>query len=202
MRAKLSTAPRGLRTLEIPAYFDRRYRRLYDARLMSGRLPETIDPIPLAEQGVRLTGELPLRDMPRLASANEGMATVDLKFARAPHGLRFLRARIEARLRLVCQRCLQPMEVEVWAEPVLALFRPDEPQAGVPEEAEPLAVGADWCLASWVEDELLLAMPMMPKHAAGECIAETWPPSKARRIEAKTHKPNPFAVLEKLRNRE
>ena len=172
---------------------------------MFGRLPETIDPIQLAEQGVCLTGELPLRDMSRLASlceVGDGMATATLKFAQAHHGLRFLRARIEARLRLVCQRCLQPMDVEVWSEPVLALFRPDEPQAGVPEEAEPLVVRADWCLASLVEDELLLAMPMMSKHASEECAVETRPPGKTALIEVKTHRPNPFAVLERLRNRE
>src|SRR4030065_116702 len=56
------------------AYFDRSYRRLYDARLMFGRLPETIDPIQLAEQGARLTGELPLPAMTRLAGACGGGA--------------------------------------------------------------------------------------------------------------------------------
>ena len=172
---------------------------------MSARLPETIDPIQLAEQGVSLTGELPLRELARLASvcvSSEGKATANLKFTQAHRGLHFLRARIEARLRLVCQRCLQPMEVEVQSEPVLALFRPGEPQAGVPEEAEPLVVGPDWSLASLLEDELLLAMPMMPKHESGNCALGTLSPSKARQIEVKTHKPNPFAVLEKLRNRE
>ena len=108
------------------AYFDRRYRQIYDARLMFGRLPETIDPIQLSEQGAHLAGELPLRGLTRLASqceAGEGVATADLKFTRAAHGLRFLSARIDARLRLVCQRCLRPMDVAVHAEPVLALFQ-------------------------------------------------------------------------------
>ena len=172
---------------------------------MFGRLPETIDPIQLAEQGVRLTGELPLRDMARLASVcevGEGMATADLKFAREPHGLRYLRARIEARLRLICQRCLQPMDVEVRSQPILALFRPDESQAGVPEEAEPLVVEPGWSLAALVEDELLLAMPMMPRHRTGECAASTVPPRKEARVEVETERPNPFAVLEKLRKRD
>ncbi len=172
---------------------------------MFGRLPETIDPITLAEQGVRLTGELPLREMARLADlceVGEGMAVADLKFAREPHGLRYLRARIDASLRLVCQRCLQPMDVVVRSEPVLALFLPGEPQTGVPEEAEPLVVEPGWSLAALVEDELLLAMPMMPKHAPGECAANTLPPRKATQVEVKTDRPNPFAVLEKLRKRD
>ncbi len=172
---------------------------------MFGRLPETIDPITLAEQGVRLTGELPLREMARLASVcevGEGMAAADLKFAREPHGLRYLRARIDARLRLVCQRCLQPMDVAVRSEPVLALFLPGESQTGVPEEAEPLVVGPGWSLAALVEDELLLAMPMMPRHATGECVASTRPPHKDTPAEVKTDRPNPFAVLEKLRKRD
>ncbi len=172
---------------------------------MSARLPETIDPIQLAEQGASLAGELPLRDLARLASvcvSSEGKVAASLKFAQVPRGLRFLRARIEVRLRLECQRCLQPMEVEVWSEPVLALFRPGEPQVGVPEEAEPLVVGSDWSLASLLEDELLLAMPMMPKHESGHCALGVIAPSKAKPIAVKTDKPNPFAVLEKLRNRE
>ncbi|OGI58431.1 MAG: hypothetical protein A2V58_09580 [Candidatus Muproteobacteria bacterium RBG_19FT_COMBO_61_10] len=172
---------------------------------MFGRLPETIDPIQLAEQGARLTGELPLQAMTRLAAACEvceGMATADLKFAREPHGLRFLRARIEAKLGLLCQRCLLPMDVIVRSEPVLALFRPGEPQTGVPEEAEPLVVEPGWSLAALVEDELLLAMPMMPRHAAGECEAGTRLAPKTPRVEVKTDRPNPFAVLEKLRKRD
>jgi uncharacterized protein len=172
---------------------------------MFGRLPETIDPIQLAEQGARLTGELPLQAMTRLAAACEvceGMATADLKFLREPHGLRFLRARIEAKLGLLCQRCLLPMDVIVQSEPVLALFRPGEPQAGVSEEAEPLVVEPGWSLAALVEDELLLAMPMMPRHAAGECEAGTRLAPKATRVEVKTDRTNPFAVLEKLRKRD
>jgi uncharacterized protein len=94
------------------------------------------------------------------------------------------------------------MEVAVRSEPVLALFLPGEPQTGVPEEAEPLVVEPGWSLAALVEDELLLAMPMMPRHATGECETRTPPPRKNAVVEVKTDRPNPFAVLEKLRKRE
>jgi uncharacterized protein len=172
---------------------------------MSGRLPDTIDPITLAEQGARLAGELPLRAMARLVSGcevGEDMASVELKFGREPHGLLYLRARLSARLRLVCQRCLQPMDLALRSEPILALLLPGESQAGVPEEAEPLVVEPDWSLAAWVEDELLLAMPMMPRHPPGECEASTVPPRKKTQVEVKTQRPNPFAVLEKLHKRD
>jgi uncharacterized protein len=187
------------------AYFDRSYRQIYDARLMFGRLPETIDPIPLAEQGVRLTGELLLPAMTRLASlcaVCEGRASVDLKFAHEPHGLRFLRARIEARVGVVCQRCLQPMDVLLQPEPVLALFRPGESQAGMPDEAEALVVETGWSLTDLVEDELLLAMPMMPRHATGECATRAPAAGNEPQVEVTTQRPNPFAVLEKLRKRD
>jgi uncharacterized protein len=172
---------------------------------MFGRLPEKIDPIQLAEQGAHLTGELALREMTRLASlceVDEEAVTADLHFTQTPHGLRFLRATIEARLGLVCQRCLRPMEVVVRSEPVLALFRPGEPQAGVPEDAEPLVVEPGWSLADLVEDELLLALPMMPRHAVGECAADTHPPRVQPPAKVMTEKPHPFAVLEKLRKRD
>ena len=164
-----------------------------------------MDPITLAEQGARLAGELPLCAMLRLTSGcevGEDMASVELKFAREPHGLLYLRARITARLRLVCQRCLQPMALLLQVEPVLALMLPGESQTGVPEEVEPLVVEPDWSLASWVEDELLLAMPMMPRHPPGECDTRKVPPRKVTEIEVKTERPNPFAVLEKLRKRD
>lgn len=173
---------------------------------MFGRLPETIDPIALAEQGAALAGGLPLRTMPRLASIvgdpGEGMASVELVFTQTACGVRFLRAKINAELGLACQRCLQPMPVQVRSEPVLALFRAGESQAGVPDEAEVLVVEeVDWSLAMLVEDELLLAMPMMPRHNPQECQAAPLPPSKTVRTAAVFDRPNPFAVLEKLRKR-
>ena len=187
------------------AYFDRSYERLYDARLMSGSLPEMIDPIQLADQGIRLTGELPADTMRRLAGScldAAGTVSVDLRFTRTAGGLRALRGRVAARLGFTCQRCLERMEQEVVAEPVLFLFRPGEAQAGVPDEAEALVVEPSVVLAEFVEDELLLALPMMPRHPAGTCGTSASRGRGQGEAPAESARPNPFASLEKFRRRD
>jgi uncharacterized protein len=172
---------------------------------MSGSLPEIIDPIQLADQGIRLTGELPAGAMTRLTELcldAQGNATVDLQFRRTSGGLHTLRGRIAARLGFRCQRCLERLEQEVVSEPVLFFFRPGAAQAGVPDEAETLVVESPMVLAEFVEDELLLALPMMPRHPAGTCGAGVQDGRARKETPAETAKPNPFAVLEKLRRQD
>ena len=174
----------------------------YDARLMSGRLPVLIDPIRLADEGVRLQGELAGGDMARLRvltapDSRPAVVTVDLQFERSVPGVRRMHGRIHTTVEMVCQRCLNKMVMQIVALPKLTLLQPGETAHAEDEDALPLE--ATVTLSELVEDELLLAMPMIPVHAESDCTAVAKPGAAPLPIAG--HKENPFAVLHGLKNK-
>jgi len=136
---------------------------------MSGRLPQQIDPIRLADEGRRLAGEIPGREFTRLR--DQGLAEnepvrIDLRFEKLPGGGRRLRGAIRTRIEVQCQRCLESMVLEVEAQPDIVLLTGN---AAVPDEVDALTIDGPVRLVEIVEDELLLAMPMVPMHDPERC---------------------------------
>ncbi len=115
---------------------------------------------------------------------------MDLQFERVGQGVRQARGTIRTQVEMACGRCLKPLKVEVVAQPLFVLLQAGETE---PEEGESLVVTAALSLAELVEDELLLAMPMSPGHAEGQCeLALPATMGKAPVAEKRT---NPFAEL-------
>ncbi len=136
-------------------------------------LPERVEPYRLARQGRTLRGAVAAASLPRLAeavSALEGDAEAELGFALDAAGVPHATGRVRARVRLVCQRCLEPMTLAIDAPLRVGFARSEAAAAALPEAYEPVVVGAEeeLALAGLVEDELLLALPIVPRHAAGE----------------------------------
>jgi len=159
-------------------------------------LPAVIDPLQLADEGAWLRGALGLTDMPRLLGVcadNQGSVVVDLHFERDAQGLRRMHGSLQATLRMVCQHCLQPFTHTLCADTRLILLTPGEPGAVTADEADTLVVTKPLPLSEIVEDELLLAMPMIPRHAPGECQANMSGPTDKGRDR------RPFATLNKLK---
>ncbi len=134
----------------------------------------------------------------------------------------FVDLQAQAKLGLVCQRCLGAVEMAVQATRTLR-FEPDEAtaaaeDANAQEDVLALTPAPDW--AALVEDELLLAMPPLPVHDT--CPAGVWetytrPPASvpwaeqaapavsaaaASNADLPARKPSPFAVLAGLRTPE
>jgi uncharacterized protein len=164
---------------------------------MFDALPAVIDPLRLADEGARLCGELQLQGMPRLAGLcadTQGTASIDWQFERSAQGLRQMHGPVRAAVRAICQRCLQPFTLTISADTRLVLLNAGE--SGVNDEADVLEA-KPWSLSELVENELLLAMPMIPMHAPGECQAVTPGPSGEA---GRSDRRNPFAALGKLKH--
>ena len=169
-----------------------------------GHLPATIDPIQLAERGACLTGTLPLKSMPRLMqTCLEGSddVHVDLLFERGEGEQVFImHGTLRVRLRMTCQRCLEGMDLDVEASPWLMLMRPGSRRDRLDDEPDILVVDKPLLLSALVEDELLLALPMVPAHALSECPAGTYvKQATAGGGNAEGKKKNPFAALDELK---
>ena len=141
---------------------------------MSGGLPASIDPIWLADQESHLSGTIPLKRMKRLLTgcrSEEGEANVDLKFRSDPNGeRRSVRGRIEASVETTCERCLESMTLPLVAEIDMLIVTPE--QASRMSEHEDLLVAeGPMSLSDLAENELILAMPMIPMHPQDKCPA-------------------------------
>ncbi len=166
---------------------------------MLGSWSATIDPIQLADQGARLTGELSVKGMSRLVEMcldDAGSVRVDLRFERGPSdGLRVMHGAIVAHVHTTCQRCMGRLSVELQSRPRLFLLRPGE-REDLLETGDAVVIEHPLALSELVEDELLLEMPMIPMHAEEHCPGarsgrEVGPENSTR--------PNPFSVLKKLK---
>jgi uncharacterized protein len=75
----------------------------------------------------------------------------------------------DAILPLTCQRCLEPVSAPVHIDAHF-IFMPDEPSAAALDDAsedDVLALTNALDLHVLIEDELLLAQPLVPRHAHG-----------------------------------
>lgn len=160
---------------------------------MANALPGQIDPIRLAEEGTRLQGSLSSRGMRRLPVTTPTAIDIDLEFCKAAPGRWEMRGRVRAMVMLTCQRCLGSMPWLIDCEPQLRFLRTEGAAATDADEVEAVTVTGPVCLADLVEDELLLALPMIPLHAEDAVCA----PAPA--TGAGDGKPHPFAALAKLK---
>ena len=165
-------------------------------------LPEHIDPYRYAEQALRLSGEAKLTDMHRLESmigSQEDKASVELHFGVDEQGISFLKGHLQTRLYLQCQRCLNPYHYEIIVDFVLGMVHTDDEAKQLPECYEPVLVKESHvALRELVEDEIILNLPLIPKHDSKDCKVAI--PTDLEQAEDKID--NPFRVLESLKHKQ
>ncbi len=172
---------------------------------MQALIPEYLDLVQKANLGCEIEGEWPIKRLDRLADlllSDSGAVSVKLRIGRE-EGVRFIRGRISARLQMTCQRCMQALDLALEAEVNLGMVT-DESQADrLPEGCEPLVVSDEpMHLPSIVEDELLLALPLVPMHEA-DCSdylrqQEQRLADEEDQAKAEKEKQSPFSVLKDL----
>lgn len=168
---------------------------------MAAGLPERVDPLSWAESGHRLQGSLAVSDMPRLqeslySTESKGSILIDLQGGIDDNGTRYVRGRIEAVLEVPCQRCLRAMTLALGVDVALGLVSSHAKADYLAEPYEALVVETrSMSLAGIVEDELLLALPIVAMHGDGECM----PATAADGGEDAKRRANPFAVLSQLK---
>jgi len=165
---------------------------------MSVALPERVEASRMVQARRSFQGSLPLASLRRLRESLatvDGVAHYDLEFGRDELGIAYLAVRVEAALPLTCQRTL-----EVYAQPVhidqrLGLIENESEEAALAPGYEPLLI-ADGVLnlADVIEDELILALPVVPLKP-GEPLK--WHDAPAG--EADEEPDSPFAALAKLK---
>ena len=156
---------------------------------MTSQLPDQVDLAKLSAQAARLSGEVPVTALSRLVRIFQDVQPVsaELVFSLDEQGRPTIHGELSTEVTANCQRCLHPVVVNVRGE---FDFGADDLGAG---DAEPRTeLPRLFSLRTLVEDEVLLACPMIPLHAAGRCE----PPAAGNPGGAPE---NPFDVLRAFR---
>ncbi len=169
---------------------------------MSASLPDSVDVWRMVMARRSFEGTLAVAALPRLVSAlvdDAGVVHFALEFGRDAFGTAFLNVRAQADLRLLCQRSLEPFACPVAVDSRLGLIREESEEAALLPGYEPLLVDAEPLrLASVIEDELLLAMPLVPMRPGSEDAIAAWAVPADDELEPAT-RVNPFAALRTLK---
>lgn len=166
-------------------------------------IPESIDPFRFAEQNLHLNGTVRFADMKRLSSIqNPGndVVTVKLVFGVDEQGVTFLKGHLKTILALQCQRCMEPFVCEIISDFVLGIVNTLDEANALPENFEPaLAKEGQLALRELIEDELILNLPIIPRHEPEDCKGVS--PLKEAGLEQGKGE-NPFHVLESLKHKQ
>lgn len=174
--------------------------------------PQRLDARALAEAGGSLQGELTLADLERLSADLHDPAAVDALppvawrargemrdgVAGAPASP-WLHLQARAMLPLTCQRCLGPADTEVVVDRWFR-FVADEAAAEAQDddcEEDLLALEPRPDLLDVLEDELLMALPLVPMHDI--CPSDAPAPAPVTEPEQASERPHPFAALAGLK---
>lgn len=164
---------------------------------MSGQA--VIDSLEFARAGQHLTGSVPVAAMTRLEEVlydSAGECRYEIAGGLDAKGRPMLQVRVGGALNLRCQRCLGPVGFPLALEENLLLGSEREASLEGAENDDPDWIVADRELdvAALIEDEVLLALPMVVRHADGECSAAL--PGEAASGAERT---SPFAALTALK---
>ena len=157
-----------------------------------------IDSLGFALNHDTLSGSVAVAELSRLVDvlhSDKGALEYTLSGSVNQHGKPVLHCRVAGKLQLQCQRCLEGMEyvLDTQSELVLARDEAELLQLDEQEDEAADAILADTKLnvLALVEDEVLLDLPLAPRHPAGTC--------QVKASDYGSQESSPFAVLAKLK---
>jgi uncharacterized protein len=159
-----------------------------------------IDAFEFCRLNERREGDIAVADLVRVseeAADKSGAIKWSLQGGRDSHGHAQMVLAVAGTVKLMCQRCLAPFAFDVDSDAVLVLAR-DE--AGIEaiegliddESVDVIAGSHAMNVVELIEDEVLLSLPLSPKH-------DVCPDPEVLEVLKKTEKVSPFAVLKNLK---
>lgn len=165
----------------------------------NSRLPDTLDAWRMVAARREFRGRIPLASMHRLRDSllePEGEASCVLGFGIDALQVPYVELQVEVELPLQCQRSLQRFLLPVRLQQRLGLVRDEADEAAMPPDYEALLVEPDGQLkpAQLVEDELILALPVVPVSPLIEAVEREFLPAAGETAAA-----SPFSALAGLK---
>ncbi|MEW6467195.1 MAG: YceD family protein [Pseudomonadota bacterium] len=155
---------------------------------------QPLDVRALIRQGITLKGEVQVAELLRLRDTvlQDAPVRFSFSFGKSDEGLAVVTGKVRGTVELTCQRCLEPVPIEVDADVALGVVDSEVEAKRLPPDLDPLVLGEDPVrLVDLIEDEVLLALPVVPMHAH-PCVPAH------REHEGVEKADNPFAALRGL----
>ena len=159
-----------------------------------------IDTFEFCRLGERREGRIAVADLARLSAEcadSSGMLDWSLQGGTGKLGYQQLALSVSVTVQLACQRCLTPFSFDIRSESELVLAKDEAAAEEIDEslgddEVDVIVGSKALDILVLVEDEVLLALPLSPRH-------EVCPDSSDLGV-LKEGKPSPFAVLKQIRH--
>ena len=167
---------------------------------MSANVPELLDAWRMVAARRRFDGRVSLSELSRLqglVADTEGECSYALEFGRDEVlQVAYAELTVEAALPLVCQRSMQRFLLPVSLVQRLGLIRDEDEEQALPPDYEALLVPEDGNLRplDLVEDELVMAVPVVPVAPGSEAVERDFSATSEE-----LGKANPFAALAALK---
>jgi len=164
-------------------------------------LPKLVDPRRLAEQRVIYQEKITVFELPRINDLVESSTSeidVNLAFGRDEQHRVSVTGNIEGSVDLICQRCMNRVETGFNQDIDLLVVWSDEQSKAIPKDADPWQVGEKANLHELIEDEILLALPVVARHEPGECEAPEIPDNDLVFEGEEEGRQRPFEILKDL----
>ncbi|OWS70756.1 YceD family protein [Polynucleobacter campilacus] len=164
-----------------------------------------------APQSYQGAGFLTMTDMPRLAKEassvkpGDGFAwQMETHFEDSPgiEPRQILDLALKGCLHLVCQRCLQDCAVNLDEKRRFVFVATEAEADDYPledEVQEPLVASQHFNLLETIEDEVLLSLPLIPKHPEGFCEPHATVFGLEDEDEGSNEPENPFNILKNMK---
>ena len=165
-------------------------------------LPAQIDPRKLALQGISLEGEFAVKNLTRLKDSVEavtGALKVSLQFSLDESRQPMVTGSASICVDVVCQRCLDIVNKEINTAIALQIIWSEDQLSNVAPNYEPWIVVDKFAdLDVVIEDEVLLALPIVNYHNIGECTGDAFDTKADTNLEEASIE-SPFSVLQQLK---
>lgn len=156
-----------------------------------------INGLEFARKALEIHDTIAVSQFSRLSSVlafSKGVVDYRLIGGSSQDGRLRLQLYVHGVLQLNCQRCLEAFEFELDIASSFFIV-PDEsaipPSEEETDDEDYLVAETQMQVINFIEDEILLALPLAPKHEIGHCGAD----SKLNELKS----PNPFAALQGLK---
>ncbi|GLR65269.1 YceD family protein [Marinospirillum insulare] len=166
-------------------------------------LRHPLDPWKLCSAESVISIDLPMQNMRRLQEmlvSAEGEAHYELQFSLGEHRLLQVQGKVRGEVTLECQRCLEAVSQTLENEFMWGLVTSEEAAVNLPRTHEPVFIENEKLdLLPALEDELILALPLVAYHPEGGCQLPGQFNEQQPEVQVTTKKENPFSALADLK---
>ncbi len=173
------------------------------AAMLNDTLPKYFDPRKYANHESAIDGNIPLnqfKELCALLASDEGDAFIHLDF-RVDEDRRYIATgALTTKVQIVCQRCMGPVAHDLTLDLSLAFVYDEDHAKNIPADYDPVVMtDGDVILADMVEQEIILALPIVAYHEESGCNPTAVKYASSTDDAPDDEKPNPFSILAQLK---